>query len=166
MSAFTFAVIGLALSVAGSIKQNIDTKKGQKQAQRNFDEGQRLKRLAEEKQQKVADLQTLRAKRKASREAQARRADIVSGAENAGANEGGSAVPGATGSVRSQIASNLSFLDRSKALNTQTVALLGDANAIANKPVFTSGIGTTIAGIGGTIFDNNEKISKNFFGKT
>lgn len=167
MAAFTTiaAVIGLTLSVVGTVVQQQAQKKAQKQSQRNFNESQALKRQAEERQQKLSDLTTLRAKRSAARDAQSRRADVTSAAEGAGANEaGGSTVPGARGSINRQLSSNLSFLDKASALNTQTVALLGEANEVGSRPVFTSSIGNTIAGFGGTIFENSGKIGGLFEG--
>ena len=161
MPAFStiIAVVGLALTVVGTVVQAKAQKKGQAQARRQFDESQALRRQAEEKQQKVADLQTLRAKRSAAREAQARRADVTSAATARGAAAlGGSALPGARGSITSQLTSSLSFLDRANQLNTQTVSLLGRASEIGNAPVFTSSLGRSIAGFGGTLFAESEKI--------
>ena len=165
MAAFSsiIAVIGLGLTIVGTVVQQQAQKKSQKQAQRQFDESNRLQRQAEEKQQKIADLQTLRAKRAAAREAQIRRADVTSAATSRGAAAaGGTALPGARGSITSQISSNLSFLDRVNQLNTQTVALLGSAAEIGGQPIFTSSTGSTIAGFGGTLFAESDKIAKFF----
>lgn len=162
MPPIAFAIAGLVLSVVGTAVQFQSAKKARKQAKRQFAESNALRRQAEEKQQKVADLQTLRAKRATAREAQRTRADIIQGAVTRGAGAtGGSTVPGARGSITSQLTSNLSFLDRANQLNTQTVALLGQA-AEVNASIFTSTIGSSIAGFGGTIFDNSEKLSSLF----
>jgi len=159
----TLAIIGLGLSAVGLVTQQQSASKARKQASRQFQRSNELKRQAEAKQQKVADLQTLRAKRVAAREAQGRRADVTSAATVRGAAApGGTALPGARGSITSQLTSNLSFLDRANQLNTQTVALLGQSAEVGGAPIFTSQTGAAIAGLGGTIFSENEKIAKFF----
>jgi len=151
------AGIGLALTVVGTIKQQSAARKAGKRQ----DEANRLTREAEKKQQQINDLQTLRAKRAAAREAQIRRANVISGATVAGAAAaGGSTVPGATGSITSQLTTNLSFLDRASHLNTQTVALLGQASELRSQATPTTG--AAIANLGGTIFANSEKIGSFF----
>lgn len=166
MGLFTaIAVIGLALSAVGLVTQTLANKKAQKQAKRQAAESNRLRKEAEKRQQRIADLQTLRAKRSAARVAQKAKADLLSNATARGAAAPGTtAVPGAAGSLTSKLTSQLTFLDRANQLNTQTVALLGQSQDIANKPIFTSQIGSAISSFGGTIFSNSEKIG-GFFKK-
>lgn len=153
LTSTVLAVVGLGLTIFGSVKQQRANKKAGERAE----EANRLTREAEKKQQKIADLQTLRSKRAAAREAQIRRADVTSNAQNAGVNTaGGSTVPGARGSISTQLNTNLSFLDRSSALNTQTTSLLGQASDLRSQG--TSTLGSAIAGFGGTIFANSKKL--------
>ena len=158
MSPTTIAVIGLVLSAVGTASSFISAKKAQKTSKSQFEESNRLRREAEEKSKRLADLQTLRAKRAAAREAQARRADVLSSATVQGAGTS-TAVTGARGSIATQLSTNLSFLDRANQLQTQTVALLGQAGEAAARPIFTSTIGASIAGFGGTIFSERKDIS-------
>ena len=152
------AIIGLVLSAVGTGSQFVSTKKAQKTSKSQFEESNRLRKEAEEKSKKLADLQTLRAKRAAAREAQARRADILSSATVQGVGAS-TAVTGARGSIATQLATNLSFLDRANQLQTQTVALLGQAGETAARPIFTSTIGASVAAFGGTIFSGSKDIS-------
>jgi len=157
MSPTVIAVIGLGLSAIGTFQQFKAGKKAEKRAE----ESNRLRRQAEGEQKKLADLRTLRAKRAAAREAQIKREDIASAAVAQGG-VGSSAVAGARGSLSTQLNANLSFLDSANKFQTSTTALLGRSQEIANIP--TSTLGQSIAGFGGTIFDNSAKIS-NLFGK-
>ncbi len=163
MTGVEIGIAGLIFSAVGTVTSFLAEKKAAKQAKSQANRANELAAEAEAKQQKIANLSTLRAKRAAAREAQIRRADITSGATTQGANaEGSSAVPGARGSVTSQLTSNLSFLDRTNQFNRQTVALLAEARTVANQPVTVSGLGAGITGVGGTIFDNRAAIAKLF----
>ena len=163
MTGVEIGIAGLIFSAVGTVTSFLAEKKAAKQAKSQANRANELAAEAEAKQQKIANLSTLRAKRAAAREAQIGRADITSGATTQGANaEGSSAVPGARGSVTSQLTSNLSFLDRANQFNRQTVALLGEARTVANQPVTISGLGAGISGLGGTIFDNRAAIAKFF----
>lgn len=147
------AIIGLVLSATGLVMGYMEQKKAGKRA----DASNKLRREAEEKSEQVANLQNLRAKRAAAREAQAKRADITSTgvAQNV---VGSSAVRGSRGSVSTQLSSNLSFLDNSLRTNTQATRLFGEAQDLANQPGST--LGKSLASFGGTVFSGSEKISK------
>ena len=155
MEPTTLAIIGLVLSATGLVLGKVEQKKAGKRAK----ESNKLRREAEEKSTRLAELQNLRAKRATAREAQARRADITSAgvAQNA---VGSSAVQGSRGSVQTQLASNLSFLDTSNSLNTQATRLFGQAQEVANRPAGT--LGRSLASFGGTIFAGREEISDFF----
>ena len=148
----TIALIGVGLSAVGLVVGQLEQRKAGKRAK----ESNKLRREAEEKSTRIAELQNLRAKRATAREAQAKRADITSAGVAQGA-EGSSAVQGSQGSVQTQLASNLSFLDRSLALNTQAAKLFGQAQDLSSKPTGT--FGRSIASFGGTIFSGRAEIA-------
>lgn len=153
----TIGIIGLGLSAIGLVTSFAEGKKADKRTR----EANKLRREAEKKEEKAANLRALRAKRAAVREAQRRRADVTSGAVVAGAAApGGSALPGARGSISTQLTQNLSFLDQSLAFSTQAARLLGRSSDIANKPAGTTG--KSLAAFGGTIFGGREVISDFF----
>jgi len=159
MSPTAIAVAGLVLSAVGTFQQFQEGKKADKRAK----ESNRLRREAEKKDKQLADLRTLREKRKAIQTAQQQKAEVTSAATFQGAAApGGSTVPGSTGGIRSQLASNISFLDQANRLGTQAIALLGQSQDVANRPI--GGFGSQLASLGGTIFDRSDKLS-NIFSK-
>lgn len=97
------AGIGAAASVAGTISQ-IKAQKSQRKAARA--------------QARIAELQRSRERRDTIRRARIARAQIESQVGSAGLLASSTAI-GGTGSIQSQLASNLSFLDQTGALNTE-----------------------------------------------
>jgi hypothetical protein len=149
------AAAALVVSAVG-VKAQMDASKQQaKQAK----ESMALQREGQAKQQEATNLQTMRAKRAAVRDAQIRKAEIQASAARNEA-QGSSPVVGAQGSVGTQAASNVSFLDQMSTLGSQAAASFGEAQAVANRPI--SGWGSTLTGIGSTMFSGSEKLGNLF----
>ena len=155
------AVIGLVLQGVGLVSGIMGQKSAQKQQQRQFDESNALRRESEAKSKQLADIQTMRAKRAAAREAQIRRADVVSTAEARGASIS-SPVTGALSSIATQTGSNISFLDTANKLQGQAASLFGQAQETANQPIFQNAWGAGLASFGGSLFKGSDKIADIF----
>ena len=156
--ATAIAIIGIAANVGGTLLQKQASKAAQKQASSQANEANELRRQSEVKSKQLADIQSVRAKRAAAREAQIRRAEITASAESQGAS-GSSPVTGAKGSVSTQAGQNVSFLDTANKLQSQAATLFGQAQEVANRPIFTNTTGAGIADFGNTLFGNNTKIA-------
>lgn len=160
--AFSSAVAIFAVATAVNVKLQMDAQKTQKE---QFKQSQETRKQAEAKQKELADLQTVRAKRQAVREAQVRRAEIENSAEQTGGG-GSSSLEGSTGSIATQAGSTVSFLDTANRLSSQASTLFGDANEIANRPIQISPIPGAVAGLSAAYIGNSTKINaaaKNIF---
>lgn len=155
------AAAGLALQAVGLVTGIMGKKSAQKQQQRQFDESNALRRESEAKSKQLADIQTMRAKRAAAREAQIRRADVISTAEARGAAVS-SPVTGALGSMATQTGANISFLDTANKLQGQAASLFGQAQETANRPIFQDAWGAGVASFGGSLFRGSDKIANIF----
>jgi len=151
MAAFSsIALAAVAVSSVASVAQGIQNARAQKKQAAAAAEANRLREAAEKKQQEIADLQAARQRRQAAREAQQRRAQIVAAGEQAGA-AGSSGLAGAVGSVQTQAAVNMSFLDQTAMLSSQASSLFGEARTIANTPIYANQTWGHIAGLAGTV---------------
>lgn len=112
---------GLAVAGVGAYNANKNQKKSIEEQNK-----------ALEFEKKQADLASARQRRDAIRQARIARAQ----AENAGANQGvldSSAVAGGVGSIKSQLSSELSFLDTWNAYSDQASQALGRANTFMQR---------------------------------
>lgn len=139
------AVIGLGLQ----IKAQREQKKAQKKAQRASEASQR----SQERQQQ---LEQTRERRRQIREARVARARAVNAAVTQGVGIESTVLPGTTGGIQSQLASNLGFLSASSANVGAINTALGERSR-ALSSVATSG---AIAGLGSTIFSQAGNIGK------
>lgn len=156
-----FAAVSAVASVSGAVGSVVMGKKAQGQQQRQFEESQAERRQAEASQRQLADLNSLRNRRAAAREAQQRRAEIVSAGVQRGAT-GSSSVRGASASVGTQAGGNVSFLDSARQLQDQATVHFGNAQAIASQPIFISPIPAGVSAIGNTIFAARNELSNIF----
>ena len=156
------AAVGLGLSAIGTVAQISGAKSAQKQQQRQFEESNAIRAQGEAKSKQLADLQTMRAKRAAAREAQIKRADVASVAEARGASLS-SPVQGSRASMDTQTGANISFLDTANTLHSQASSLFGQASEAANRPIFGDVWGAGISSFGGSLFKAAPSIS-NIFG--
>ena len=161
-SAVQVAVAGLITSAIGTGFQIMNAKSAQKQQQKQFEESNALRAQGEAKSKQLADLQTMRAKRAAAREAQIKRADVASTAEARGAS-GSSPVQGSRASMDTQTGANISFLDTANSLHSQASSLFGQASEAAHRPIFGDTWGAGLASFGGSLFKGSKEIS-NLFG--
>ena len=160
------AIASLAVTAVGTAYQIKQSQSAQAQQKKQFNESQALQKEGAAKQQQLADLQTVRAKRQAVREAQIRRADITNAAEQTGG-AGSSSLSGATGSVVTQASSAVSFLDTANQLHSQASTLFGEASEVANRPIQVSPIAAGLTSFSSQIFNNSDKIANaynNVFG--
>lgn len=109
------AVVGGITAVSGAAKQRKAGKKQEEALEAQAEE----RRKAEETQQKIRDLKTARERRQLVRQQRVQRAEIITGAAAGGTLTSSSAQTGA-GSVVTQGASALSFLDQVQSLGAQT----------------------------------------------
>lgn len=144
----SIAIAGVVVAIIGTTVSVAENEQAQRQAKKQSNRANELNQRAQRLEQKRQDLIVARQRRASAREAQVRRAQIVSSSEVAGAGDS-SATAGATGSVTTQVGVNLSFLDRTASLSTQSSALFGQAQEIANRPVFAGQIGSTLSAVGG-----------------
>lgn len=133
------AVYAIAASVIGSVVQYTAQQKAAKQAKKQAAESAAAQRRAEALQQRAADLEALRRRRQVVREARIRRAAAIQAGVSQGIGISSSAVQGAAGSVQTQAASTLSFLDQTRSLNRQASAAFGEAREIASRPITAGG---------------------------
>ena len=152
------AAVGIGLSAIGTVAQIQGQKSAQKQSQRQFEQSNALRAQGEAKSKQLADLQTMRAKRAAARDAQIKRADVASVAEARGASSS-SPVQGAKASIDTQTGSNISFLDTANTLHSQASSLFGQASEAANRPIFGDTWGAGLASFGGSLFKGSDKIA-------
>lgn len=120
----TAAVVVGGVFAAGSLEQ-------QRQASRRSRRAQRI-------QQRQADVQTARERRNQIRQARIQRA--LTESQGVGADAlGSSALAGATGSIQSQLASNVGFLNVQQDLSRQaSAANIGAARAATRAGIFSS----------------------------
>lgn len=139
-----FAGVGAAVAVKGTIEQ--------KEAAGKAAEEQRK---SEQTQQRIRDLQTARQRRAQVREARVARAEIISEAGAGGTLQTSAAVGGA-GSVRAQLGSNISFLDRTQALSRQASIFniqAADFRGRAASAGATAGLGVSLFQASGSLGD-------------
>lgn len=164
-TATIIAAIGLGMSAVGTAVQMSNARSAQKQSQSQFEQSNALRRESEGKSKQLADLQTMRAKRAAAREAQIKRADVLSTAEARGAS-GSTPVAGATGSMVTQTGHNISFLDTANTLHSQASSLFGQAQEVSNQPIFGDVWGAGLSSFGGSLFKAAPALENIFGGGT
>jgi hypothetical protein len=148
------AVVVMAIGIGLSYHQN---QQAQKQQKKQHAESMDLAKKGQEKQQQVADLQNMRAKRAAVREAQQRKAEVEAAGEYRGGSES-TVIAGARSSFGTQAGHQLSFLDTTNKLSGQAATLFGQSQAIGSKPVSMSTLGQGLTTIGGALFQNSGKV--------
>lgn len=139
------SVIGLGLTIAGQRGQ----RKSQKQARRAAEASQRAER-------RQRQLEQSRERRRQVREARVARSRAINAAVTQGVGIASTVVPGTTGGIQSQLASNLGFLSQSSANIGAINTALGERSR-ALSAAATSG---AIAGLGSTIFSNSAEIGR------
>lgn len=149
------AAAALVVSAVG-VQQQMSA---QKQQAKQFKESQALTEAGQKKQQEATDLQTMRSKRAAVREAQIRRSEVEANAARSEVG-GSSPIQGARGSLQTQAGGQVSFLDSMNKTTTAASTLFGQANAVGNRPV--SNWGPALSSIGGTLFSGADKIGNIF----
>ena len=140
------AIAGLVLSAIGTVSQISSQKKAAKSRQR-----------ADRARQRQEDLRQARQRRSTIREARQRRAQVQSATTQQGVGAS-SAAAGAVGSVGSQAAGALSFLDTQAGLAREATAALAQASTFDARARF----GGQIAQTGGTIFSQSGDIADIF----
>lgn len=148
------AVVVMAIGIGLSYQQN---QQAQKQQKKQHKESMELAAKGQEKQQQVADLQNMRAKRAAVREAQQRKAEVEAAGEYRGGSES-TIIAGAQSSFGTQAGHQLSFLDTTNKLSGQAATLFGQSQAVGSKPVGMSTLGQGLTTIGGALFQNSGKV--------
>jgi hypothetical protein len=124
------AIIGAVASGVGAAGSIIQGKKASKAQEK-----------AQEKQQRIADLQAQRARVKTIREGRIRRAEIIAGGAEGGTT-GSSGVAGGVGAVTQGVAGNLAF-------GQQVQGLAGEASAANIEAAQAQSTGATFGAIGG-----------------
>lgn len=132
-----WAAAGLVISAYGT-SESIRQGKAAADAQKKMGE----------LQQRQADIATYRERIQAVRQARTQRAAIEQQAQAQGV-AGSSSATGATSSIASQQAANLSFLDQTQALSRQT-SIFAQKAATAQSEAATA---KAIGNIGGSIFE-------------
>ena len=153
-------VIGAAISLVGGIYSASEQSKARKAASKAADE----ERKARKAQMATEELQAQRARRDAIREAQQKRASLIASGESAGVS-GSSGVASGAGSIATQGASNVGFLQASaggtrlantalsRAADLTGEAALHRANAGIGKGLFDQGGGfQNLAKTGASLF--------------
>jgi hypothetical protein len=138
------AVVGLVVGAVSAEKSRKATSKARKAQER-----------AQKAQSNRADLENARSRRQQIVQARRQRAAAVAQGENQGIS-GGSQVAGVAGSVQSQAASNVSFLNQLQGIDQNRFNNLADANkALGQAATFQSigGLGFKAAGSAGQIGD-------------
>ena len=123
------AVVGLVIGAASAVSSRRQAKRARKSQEKA------LKATAN-----IADLENARARRKQIVEARRRRAQVIQQGESAGIS-GGSQVAGAAGSIQSQAASNVSFLNQLQGFDQNRLANLSDANTALGKAATFQAVG-------------------------
>jgi hypothetical protein len=145
-----FAVIG----AVGARKQKKDARKQQKRAEKIS--GRR------------ADIQNAKANRRRLSEARRLRAQTIAAGEGAGLT-GSSGVAGATGSVQTQTATNISFQNQLSGLDEARFDALGKANDALGKAATFQAVGNLGQQLGegsfGQQFSQASESVKSFFNK-
>lgn len=101
----TIAVATAAVGTAASVHQSAQARSEQRKAARV--------------ERRIQDVKAARERRRAIREARIARADVEAGAQATGAGTSSGAITG-SGTIGTQLASNLSFLDQASELQTQS----------------------------------------------
>lgn len=138
------AVVGLVIGAVSAEK----SRKAQSQARS-------AQKKANKAQANRADLENARSRRQQIVQARRQRAAAIAQGENQGIS-GGSQVAGAAGSVQSQAASNVSFLNQLQGLDQNRFNNLEDANKHLGKAATfqaIGGLGFKVAGSAGQIGD-------------
>lgn len=118
-------------------------------------------RKAVQKRQDIARVQNFRRRQQQVRQERAARARAISqGVASGAAIEGTSAVGGTTSSIRSEAASNISFLDRTSRLQQEAASLTGQANKASGQASLFSDIAGSSGQIA-TIFKEVDTGSQN-----
>ena len=123
------AVVGLIIGAASAVSSRRQAKRAQKSQEK-----------AQKAQANIADLENARARRKQIVEARRRRAQVIQQGENQGI-AGGSQVAGAAGSIQSQAASNVSFLNQLQGFDQNRLSNLSDANTALGKAATFQAVG-------------------------
>lgn len=144
-------IIGGVLSAVGTVAQFVSAQKASKKQERLRRESIAAQQRAEAAQKRAADLQAQRRRIQLVREARISRARALQLGENRGLGGGSSAIRGSVASVTTDLASSLSFLDQTKALNDLARVEFGRAREIASRTVKQSGIGSLISTAGGLV---------------
>lgn len=139
------SIIGLGLKFVGQ--------KGQKKAQKKAQQAAEASQRAQQKQQQ---LEQSRERRRQVQEARVARARAINAAVTQGVGTESTVVPGTTGGIQSQLASNLGFLSASSANIGAINTALGERSR-ALSDAATSG---AISGLGSTIFSNAGAIGR------
>ena len=149
-AATTIAIIGIGLSLAGTVMQAQAQKKAAKAASARARDAAAERRRGEELQTRRENLQASRQRRRASAEARRFRAQAVNLAANRGAGGAigapGSTIPGVSGNIASQLNFNNAFINQVTGLNTQIRTAFGNAQTIARTPITA---GQNLAAFGG-----------------
>lgn len=146
----TIAIVGLGVAATSAVMQYDAGKKAAAAGRRQAEEMQAQGRIA----QRQADLQNARQIRSAVRQARIARASMVNTAANAGTISS-SGVLGGTGSLDSQLQSNLSFFGQMRELNedaNESKVRAGQAAGDAAVAQAESAQWGAIGSLGGTIF--------------
>ena len=114
--ATAIAAVGLVVAVGGGIMQHKEASKARKSNEK-----------AQKAQGNIADLQNAKSRRQQLVQSRRARAQAISQGENAGIG-GGSQVAGVTGSIETQAATNVSFLNQLQGLDANRFNNLNDAN--------------------------------------
>ena len=150
--AFTTTQIVLgSLFIASKAFEIKQQQSAQSQQKKQFEQSSALTREANAKQQQIADLQSVRARRAAAREAQIRKAEVISAGEQRGGS-GSSSVVGSAASLTTQAGANVSFLDESGQLGSQAATLFGQAQEVAGRPIQINPIAGAVSSLAGTVF--------------
>ncbi len=149
MPAVAIAAIGAGIAAYGTAKTISAQKKAAKFEKQKF---------AYEKQ--LSQNRTVRERRDAIRAARMTGGQIAQAAENQGASSTSAAL-GSQGSIESQLASNLSFLDTQSGLSIRA----GEAGSAANSARTAASNAAAIGSLGMQIFQSSGSLAKTFGGK-
>lgn len=140
------AGVGLAVSVAGTAASFVSQ---QKQA--------KAQKKANQERQRQQEVQNLRSRRAAVREAQIKRAAVLNFAA-AGDFEGSSPVSQASGSISSQLGTNIGFSESISASNRN----ISTFNQQASDAGFSANLFGSIGGLGLSAASNSKSIANTF----
>ena len=150
VSIATALIVSAVITGVGAVLQYTEAKRARSQQAKQFAASQAATRRAEDAQKRAADLQAIRRRRELVREARIRRARAIQGGVSAGAGFESSPILGAAAAVTTDIASTLSFLDQTRALNELARVEFGKARTISATPIKMGGLGALVSTFGRT----------------